>query len=162
VNVVVVYELAVVEVGNVHIDVTVVVVISSCDVFGEGDFVDAGSRGNLLKGPVPLIEEELARPVLVADKKIEETVVVDVRPNSCLCASGGRGQARFARDVRKGSVAIVPQKRFAHGEFPGAAQDEDVHTAVVLVIGLDHVQSPQLSGGTGLRRSLGTPPVPSI
>ena len=147
-------EVAAVEVGDVEVYVAVVVIIGGGDAFGEGNLVDVGSGGNVLKGSVSLIEEKLARPVFVADKKVEEAVVVDVRPNGSLGARGRLGQARFARDVGKGSVAIIPQERFTHGKFPGAAQNENVYAAVVVVIRLNHVQAAELVGKTRLRRAV--------
>ena len=47
--------------------------------------------------------------------------------------------------IGEGAVAVVPQQRFALSHFPSAAQHQDVHAAVVVVIGLNHVQPAQLA-----------------
>src|SRR5207244_138327 len=141
-------KVAAVKVGDVEIYATVVVIIGCRDPFRESDFPDAGSHGNVLKGAISPIEKELARPVLVADKEVEETVVVDVRPSCRLRPRGRFRQSSLTRNVRECSVAIVPQKRFAQGKFPRASQNENVHTPVVVVIRLNHVEASELIGET--------------
>ena len=99
-----------------------------------------------MEGPIPFVEEKLARAVFVADKEIEEPIIINVRPHGGLRASGRLGQACLTGNVGKCSVTVVTQKRFAHGEFPCAAQYEQIHASVVVVIGLNHVQPAQLTG----------------
>ena len=105
-----------------------------------------------MEGPVSLIEEHLARAVFVADKEIEEPIIINVRPHGGLRASRRLGQACLTGNVGKRSVTVVTQERFAHGEFPRPAQYEQVHASVVVVIGLNQVQPAQLTGQSRLRR----------
>ena len=48
-----------------------------------------------------------------------------------------------------------PQKRLALGHFPPATQHQDVLAAIVVVIGLDHVQPAQLAVEPRCGRPLG-------
>src|SRR5271169_1285487 len=82
--IVVIEKIVAVEIRDVEIHVTVVVEISRDDAFGERDLIDAGGMRDVFERAVALVAKELAGAVLVADKKIEEAVVVDVGPDSRL------------------------------------------------------------------------------
>ena len=87
---------------------------------------------------VTFVAVEMAGTIFIADEQIEIAVVVNVGPDSGLRLHGqieaaGRGY------VGEGAVTIVAQQRGALRKFPGATQDEDVETSVIVVISLDKV-----------------------
>ena len=57
----------------------------------------------------------------------------------------GFAKSACSGHIGEGAVAVVPQQRLALGHFPPAAQHQDVLAAVVVVIGLHHVQPAQLA-----------------
>ena len=65
---------------------------------------------------------------------------------------GGLGEAGGGGDVREAALAVVAQQGVADaavGSQPAAAQDEDVGIAVVVVVGVHHVEAAQLTVEAG-------------
>ena len=82
--IVVVEKVAAIEIGDIEIHIAVIVIIRGVNALGECFSIHTGSAGNVLKGTVTLVVEELAGTILVADQQVQITVVVDVRPNGSL------------------------------------------------------------------------------
>ena len=91
----------------------------------------------------------------MSDKQIQQAVVVDIGPGSRM-GWVVIEQTRLSCDVGKGAVAVIAQQRGRKPALvmkPGAAQNERIDTAVIVVIGLDHIESTQYpleAGGLGL------------
>ena len=152
--IVVIKKIVAVEIGNVKIDIAVVIVIGRNDALGESGAIDAGGMRDVFERAVAFVAEEMAGPVFVADEQIEIAVVINVGPDSGLRLHG-QVEAAGCGYVGESAVAIVAQQRGALGKFPGATQDEDVETAVIVVIRLDEVQAAELVGKAGLCGAIG-------
>ena len=105
--IVVVEKVAAIEIGDIEIHIAVIVIIRGVNALGECLSIHTGSAGNVLKGTVTLVVEELAGTILVADQQVQITVVVDVRPNGSLRACRWFGQASLARNIGECTIAIV-------------------------------------------------------
>src|SRR5580704_4624105 len=152
--IVVIKRIVAVEIGDVEINIAVVIVIARNHAFGEGDAIDPGGMRDVFEGAVALVAIEMAGSILVAHEKIEIAVVINVGPNAGLRLQGQVKPAGCGH-VGESAVAIVAQQRRTLGKFPGATQDEDVETSVIVVIGLDKVQTAKLVGEAGLRSVIG-------
>ena len=133
-------------VGDVEVHVPIVVVILRYRALGESHAVDPGGVADLLEGSVTVVVEKLARSIFIADEEIEVPVVVDVRPGACLCTGRGYGQAGFPGDVGEGSIAVVAQQRLSLAGLPASAQHQNIHAAIVVIIGLHHIEAAHLLG----------------
>ena len=126
-----------------------IVVVVEVDPVGtlaehDGSCSHTGPGGDVLERPVAAVVIQAVGLVFAEDEDVEPAVVVVVRP------ARRRGidrtlQPRLLRDVAEFAVAVVPQQALWHRQGkPRAARDEQVHPAVVVVIGLDQVLAPQL------------------
>ena len=154
--VVAVEEVGAVEVGDVEVSEAVVVVIGGGDSFAEGDLVNAGSMGDVFKCAVAAIVKELGRSSFVGDEEIEEAIVVDVGPDGGLAWRYDHvGQTALPGDVSEGAVAVIAQQGLAHAELPAAAEDKQVHAAVVVVVGGYYIEAAELIGEASLGGAVG-------
>ena len=102
---------------------------------------DAGSRGHIGERAVPVVvvkgvpasgaDEQIFVSVVVVVADCDAEVEIEVRP----------GEAGFRRDVLKGSVTLLMQQAVVIGGIrllqfrqAGAVGEEDIQTAVVIVI----------------------------
>lgn len=152
--IVVIKEVATVKIGDVEVDIPVVVVIGGHHGLGKGDSVRPGGMVDILKCAVAPVVEELAGAVFVAHEQIELAIIIDVGPDGRLSGRRRLCQAGLPRDIGECAVTVIPHQRFAHGEFPGSAQDEEVRAPVIVVIGLDHVEAAELVEKARLRGSI--------
>ena len=82
--------------------------------------------------------------MLDADVEVDVAVVVVVGPGAGLRREEQLVDAGREGDVEEPAAALVAQQRAglpAARRQPGAAQDEDVEIAVVVVVGLHHVEA---------------------
>src|SRR5580658_1792941 len=152
--IVVVEEIVSVQIGNVKINIAVVIVIARNHALGEGGAIDAGGMGDVFERAIAFVAEEMAGSIFVTDEQIEIAVVVNVGPDPGLRLHG-QVEAAGCGYVGEGSITIVAQQRWALGKFPRATQDEDVETSVIVIIRLDEVQAAELIGKAGLRGVIG-------
>ncbi len=134
-----------VEIRDVEVHESVVVIVRRAHTLGERDAIDTGSARDVFEGTAALVQEQLRGAILVADEQIEQSIVVDIRPRRGLRARRRLCQSACRRHIGEGAVAVVPQQRLALGHLPPAAQHQDVLAAVVVVVGLNHVQPAQLA-----------------
>ena len=74
-------------------------------------------------------------------------------------------ESRVECHVGERASTVVPQQRVRVPAFrtqPRAAQDQQVHVAVVVVVGLDHVQTAVQSEQTGFGGAFGERAVPVV
>ena len=108
-----------------------------------------GRLGHIRKRPVAVVSKELARGNepprrFIADIQIEVAVVVVVAPGCRLTRVVHLAEPRIERHIGEGPVTVVPQQGVgmpAEIAKPRTSQDEEVHVAIVVVIGLDDVQA---------------------
>ena len=143
------------DVGNVDVQIPVVVVVAEGHTLGEAVVRDPRLCGDLRESSVSVVPEELGRIVdglvhggLVAAVEVQVAVVVEVSPGARLTRRGRAGQSRLPGDVRECAVAVVPQQRFADLAVslvqPRSAQHQQIHVPVVVVVRVDEVQPAQL------------------
>jgi len=153
--VVAIEEVGAVEVGDVEVWEAVVVEVGGGDGLAEGDAVDAGGVGDVFEGAVAAIVKELCGGFFVGDEEVEETVVVDVGPGGGLRGGDHVGQTALPGDVSEGAVAVIAQQGLAHAELPAAAEDKQVHAAVVVVVGGYYIEAAELIGEASLGGAVG-------
>ena len=158
------------EVGHVQIGPAVPVVVAPDDGLGVGVLVNTGVGGHIGKGAVALVLKELAGGYkgvggFVADVEVEVAIEIVVAPGGglgwvvVLPQAGGKGR------IEEGASTRIPQQRIgvlAVFAEPSPAQDEQVEAAVVVVVGLHQVESPQQPvevGHLGPVRKGAVPPV---
>src|SRR5579885_2201621 len=95
---------------------------------------------DVFKGSVSSVAKKLVGTTLVGDKQIEESIIVDIGPNSRLGGSRRLGQPAGAGHIGEGAVAVISQQRAADRVFPSSTEHQDIHATVVVVIRLDDVQ----------------------
>ena len=74
-------------------------------------------------------------------------------------------KTRGKRDIRKDSRAIIAQKGIrvpSRLQQPGPPQDQHIEVAIIVIIGLLHVQATSQARQTCLPGSLLKPPFPSV
>ena len=138
-----------VHVRHVEVGIAVAVVVAPRHALAEPDVVDARGDRDVDERAVALVPEQLTRRVharvgLVADVEIHVAVVVVVGPAAGLRRVARLGEPRVERDVGEAPLAVVPQQRvrvLPLAPQPRAAQHERVDVAVVVVVGLAHVQA---------------------
>ena len=106
------------DVGDVDVEVAVIVEVARRDALAVPVVADAGGVGDVRERAVTVVAIQLRRVVaagrvrhlesrLVADEQIEIAVVIKVAPRGGLGRPGGRRQARMACHVGERSVAVV-------------------------------------------------------
>ncbi len=134
------------------VGITVVIVVNPCATLAKvsGASLQAGSRADLLERSITVVMVEAIGLLFAADEQVEPAVVVVVGP-------GGRigvdriEQAGFLGDIAEFASAFVAQQRRPDGMAkPGPARNEDVHSAVIIVVGLVADQPAKLIGDSGL------------
>ena len=116
------------------------------------------------EGAVAVVAEELARidraafgHGFVANEHIKPAVAVVIKPRGVLRRVVAE-HAGLHRDIGKRIVAVVTQQGIGNAAFlaaPGAAQDEHVDEAVVVVVPVDHVESAGETEHSGRFGALG-------
>src|SRR5215813_1582857 len=137
------------EIGDIEIGESVIVVIRRGYAFGEHDAIDPGGGGNVLKRAVAPVEKKLERLSFIADEEVEPSIIIDIDPDRSLRA-GWFAQATRNGDIGESSVAIIPQQRFPLGDLPGSTQHQNIEAAVVVIVGLQNIQTTHLIGEPGL------------
>jgi len=150
--------------GDVEIGAAVVVEIAGDDGFHKTDEGDAAGGRAFGERAVTIVSIQFAGVGLafagggfVADEEVEMAVVVVVEPSGRLRGIEAE-EAGFLGDVGEGAVAVVAEERVgiaAHVGEPGAAEDEDIDEAVVVVVGLDQVEPAGEAEEAGFGGALG-------
>ena len=162
---VVAVETIVAEVGDEEIGIAVVVVVAPGDGLGEADVLDARLLRHLGEAAGAVVLEELRRVEVLArrlgaDVEVEVAVAVVVLEVGGLRRIDAIGEARGRGDVDeppRGPIEVVAQERLpdlAGVVHPGAAQHQDVDVAVVVVVGVDQVETAELRGEAPLLRDV--------
>ena len=81
---------------------------------------------------------------LATNRSTYPSLSISAQTAVCVCG-GGFGQSGSGGYIGESSVAIIPQQRFALGKLPRAAQNQNVGASVIVVVGLDQVESAELS-----------------
>ena len=106
--------------------------------------------GHILEVPCAVVAEQLAGEVLVADVQVQVPVTVVVRPCRGLGGEMLAAQPCFPSDISKASPAVVPEQGIGvtPPDFfqPRPSEHEDVRISVIVVVGLDEVESTEHSG----------------
>ena len=137
--------------------------ISPDDSLGVPVVLDARCGGDIGEGAVAVVAKQLARrayaiTALVADVEVDVAVVVVVGPAGGLGRVVNLGETRLERHVGEAGSAVVSQQRVgvaARSAEPPATQNEHVEVAVVVVVGVLHVEPAEESAQTRLRGAIG-------
>ena len=116
--------------------------------------VDAGGVRDVLERAVAACSGTAATALssLPTNRSRKPSLSMSVHTAVCVLVAG------FARPLATVTSVNVPSQLFRSsdlrcGDFPPAAQHQDVHAAVVVVVGLHDVQPAQLVAEAGLRPS---------
>jgi hypothetical protein len=138
-------KVAALEIRDVEVHEPVVVVVGRGHSFRECHAIDARRSRDVLEHRPALVQEQLRGAFLVADEQIEQAIAVDVGPGRGLRAGGWLCQSARHGNVGERAIAVVPQQRLALWHLPSSAQQQNVLAAVVVVVGLHHIQPAQLT-----------------
>src|SRR5438876_1613128 len=146
-------------VGHIEIRIPVTIVIARHHGLTEGRPIYTCEMRNLAERTVAVIMKELRGRMLIADKKVQKPIIIKVSPHRALSRCRANRQPGLAGNIGERAVAVVPQKRAAHGIAPAASQNMDVQPAVIVVIGLEKVEPSQLTCESGLSTSIREAPI---
>ena len=107
-------------------------------ITGRGLLVDLGDSRDTVRDAVACLAEH------VGDVEVLQAIVVVVAPGCRLTRVVHLAEPRIERHIGEGPVTVVPQQGVgmpAEIAKPRTSQDEEVHVAIVVVIGLDDVQA---------------------
>jgi len=139
-------QIAAIKVRDENINVSIIVIVGGGHSLGKNYAIHTGGMGNILKSPVAAVAEQLTRAIFVTNEQVDEAVVINVSPDGSLCARCRFRQPGGLRNIGESAVAVISQKRLTYRKLPGAAQNQQIHTTVIVIVGLNHVQSAQLLG----------------
>ena len=143
------------QVGHIQVEPAVVVVVAPDDTLDKAHHGDPRVCRDIRKRSVAVVVEQLTwvgRTLdgLGSDEQINPAVVVVITPRRRL--SRGRGQQTgFHGDIRKRTVAVVSQQRVRMPFVqPRATQDQHVEPPVVVVVGMDEIETTDHSFQPGV------------
>ena len=144
------------EVRHVQVRIAVLVVVPPCHGFREVIIRNAGLARDVGERSVAFVPEELAGEVLISDIQVQVPVEVKVRPPRSLGGVVDLGQPRRQCHVAESARSVVAQQRVRIRPSdvfePSPPHDEHVYVAVIVVVGLNHVQAAEEAGQTSLFR----------
>ena len=79
--IVVIEEVVTSEIGYIQVRVSIIIVIGGCDSLGDRNAIYASRMRNVLEGPIAAVVKQIAGTLLVANKQIQEAIVVYIKPD---------------------------------------------------------------------------------
>ena len=170
VGVVAIEPVRILQIRNVQVGESVGVVVAPRDRFGEAVVGDTRVRGDVGERAVPVVAEKLRRrrqrrARFVPHVEVQVTVVVEVGPPGGLGGEVFRAEAGVQCHIGKATAAEIAQQRVGVLPVvlkPRPARHKNIDVAIVVEVGLDHVQAAKQADKPRVLRTVGEGAVPVV